>query len=121
MTGDRQWRIRLTSAAEDDFRNILRWTEDHFGKTQARTYANTLTSAIQALTAGPRIPGARERNEIVDGIMSLHVARKGRRGRHLVLFRVGLPGNPPTIDVLRLLHDSMDLPRQFRPEKGYDS
>ena len=119
MTGDRQWRIRLASAAEDDFQNILRWTEERFGAAQARAYADTLTQAIQALAAGPHVAGARERNEIEHGLMALHVARQGRRGRHLVLYRVGLPHDPPVIDVLRLLHDSMDLPRHFSTANSF--
>ena len=121
MTGDRQWRIRLTSAAEDDFRNILRWTRERFGEAQARAYADTLTRAIQALTSGPHVAGARERTEVADGLMALHVARKGRKGRHLVLYRVGSPDDPPVIDVLRLLHDSMDLPRHFPSGDNDDS
>ena len=113
MTGSRQRRIRLASAAEDDFRNILRWTAVRFGEAQARVYADTLTGAIETLAAGPRIARAMERNDIAEGLMALHVARKRRRGRYLVLYRIGSPEVPPTIDVLRLLHDSMDLARHF--------
>ena len=40
--------------------------------------------------------------------MTLHVARVGRRGRHLVLYRIAGASEPSTIDVFRLLHDSMD-------------
>ncbi len=114
MTGDRQWRIRLASAAEDDFRNILRWMAERFGETHACAYADILSRAIQALAAGPRVSGARERHEIADGLMALHVAR---RGRHLVLYRVG----SPVIDALRLLHDSMDMPRQFSSRERDES
>ncbi len=53
--------------------------------------------------------GARQREDIGPGIRTLHVARKGRKGRHLVVFRVASPPNEQVIDVLRLLHDSMDL------------
>ena len=86
-------------------------TSEHFGATQARRYAVTLTEAIEALRDGPRIAGARERNEIENGLMTLHVARGGRKGRHFVLYRIASPSEPPGIDVLRLLHDSMDLAR----------
>jgi len=48
-----------------------------------------------------------------------HVARGGRKGRHIILFRIGSPAKPPTIDVLRLLHDAMDLPHHVKP--GEDS
>ena len=121
MTDDRRWRIRLASTAEEDFRNILRWTEEQFGEAQARAYADTLTRAVQALSFGPNVAGARARNDVADGLMALHVARRGRRGRHLVLYRAGSPSDPPVIDVLRLLHDSMDLPRRMLPLEQNDS
>ncbi len=111
MTGRGRWRVRLAAAAEDDFRNILRWTSEQFGEAQARVYAQTLTRAIEALAAGPQVAGSRKRDGIAEGLMTLHAARGGRKARHLVLYRVGDPADPPTIDVLRLLHDSMDMPR----------
>ena len=43
--------------------------------------------------------------------MTIHVAREGENGRYLVLYRVDPEADTPTIDVLRLLHDLMDLPR----------
>ena len=111
MTGDRRWRVRLTATTESDFRNILRSPAQRFGHAQARVYSETLTRAIQTLTDGPHVPGSRPRDDISDGLMTLHVARAGRRGRHFVLYRIARPSEPPTIDVLRLLHDSMDLAR----------
>ena len=111
MTGGGRWRVRLTATAESDFRNILRWTAERFGHAQARIYSETLTHAIQALTGGPHVAGSRQRDDIAEGLMTLHVARAGRRGRHFVLYRIASPSEPPGIDVLRLLHDSMDLAR----------
>ena len=111
MTPHRRWRIRLTAAAETDFQNILIWTSEHFGERKAHVYADTLTEAIAALTEGPHIAGSRERNDIGERLRVLHVARRGRKGRHFVLYRAESQAEPPAIDVLRLLHDSMDLPR----------
>lgn len=107
------WPVRLSAAAENDYRQILRWTVDHFGAAQALSYAETLSSALQALSAGPAIIGAKERPEIGKHIWTLHVARLGRKGRHFVMFRVGCVEGREVIDVLRLLHDSMDLERHF--------
>ena len=45
--------------------------------------------------------------------MSLHVARMGRKGSHFVVFRVATEN---TIDVLRVLHESMDLTRHLPPD-----
>ncbi|MDE0374021.1 MAG: type II toxin-antitoxin system RelE/ParE family toxin [Rhodospirillales bacterium] len=111
MTHGHGWRIRLTTTAESDLRNILRWTAGQFGHAQAGFYSETLTRAIQALTDGPHIAGSRRRDGIAQGLMTLHVARGGRKGRHFVLYRVSESAEAPTIEVLRLLHDSMDLVR----------
>lgn len=102
------WRVRLTQQAERDLHDISRWTAEHFGARQAKIYAETVTLAIEALKDGPDILGVKLRDEIAPGICALHVARQGRKGRHFVVFRVGAE---QAIDVLRLLHDSMDLTR----------
>jgi toxin ParE1/3/4 len=111
------WKVRLAAAAEADFDLILQWTAERFGKKQADVYAETLLSALDALKEGPAIVGAGTRNEIAKGLFTLHVARRGRKGRHFVLFRVGAPAKPPVIDVLRLLHDAMDLPRHIESDE----
>ena len=110
MAGN-SWTVRLSAAAEADYRQILRWTMENFGSAQARSYAGTLSSALQALNAGPSIIGVKARPEIGDNIHTLHVARNGRKGRHFVMFRVGSIQGGDVIDVLRLLHDAMELER----------
>ena len=102
------WSVRLASRAEKDFFEIVQWSATNFGQQQAAIYAETLSLAIGALAEGPEVLGVRRREEIGNGILSLHVAREGRKGRHFVIFR---DGGANTIDVLRLLHDSMDLVR----------
>ena len=111
--GGNSWTVRLSAAAEADFRQILRWTMENFGSVQARNYADTLSSALKALSAGPAIIGVKERPEIGNDIRTLHVARNGRKGRHFVMFRIGSIEGGDVIDVLRLLHDSMDLERHL--------
>jgi toxin ParE1/3/4 len=101
------WTVHLTATAEADFQTIIAWTLDRFGDRQARLYADVLSSAIVALTSGPATLGARERREIGRGLFTLHVARQGRKGRHFVLFRVRR--NRHRVEILRLLHDAMDL------------
>ena len=106
------WTIRLASRAEQDFFEIVQWTADSFGPQPAVVYAETLSLAIGVLAKGPEIFGTQRRDEIGHGILTLHVARQGRKGRHFVVFRIS---GPTTIDVLRLLHDSMDLARHLPP------
>jgi toxin ParE1/3/4 len=107
------WSVRLTAAAEGDFRQILTWTSARFGEKQARAYGEALSAALRALTAGPTIAGVRARSDIGKGMYTLHVARQGRKGRHFVVFRTGRESSHNVIEVLRLLHDSMDLQRHL--------
>ncbi len=86
-----------------------------FGDAQARTYAETLSAALNDLAAGPTVIGAKKRDDILKGLFTLHVARKGREGRHFVMFRVGRAPDHDVIEVLRLLHDTMDLQRHLPP------
>ena len=113
--GDRPWPVHLAAAAETDFQDILRWTLEQFGEAQARIYAETLSAALESLTAGPNVIGARARNDIARGLFTLHVARHGRKGRHFIMFRVGRDQDRQVIEILRLLHDAMDLPRHLPP------
>jgi len=101
--------IRITLSAQQDILAIRRWTRQHFGSHQARTYARTLTLALQALHDGTHIPGAKRREDLGPVIHVLHVARQGRRGAHFIVFR---QSGKHRIDVLRILHESMDLARQ---------
>lgn len=110
MTSDFLWRIRLSAAAKKDYRDILRWTSERFGPAQAKIYAGILGQAIVDLMQGPDVEGTRKRPDIGKDVRLLHVAKKGRKGRHFVMFRAAKSANPPSIDVLRILHDSMDLP-----------
>ena len=106
------WHSRLTAHAEQDFLEIIRWTQEKFGPSQAEAYRETILTAIQELQEGPDLLGVKRRDEIMSGLMTLHVARHGRRGRHFVMFRVD-PANGNTIEILRLLHDSMDFARHL--------
>ena len=82
-----------------------------FGEVRARSYSESISLAVQALKDGPEIVESKLRDEIELAIRTLHVACLGHKGRHLVIFRVGCDR---TIDVLRLLHDSIDHPKIYR-------
>jgi toxin ParE1/3/4 len=102
------WQVHVTADAVRDFSEIAEYTVANFGERQARIYETTLTSAIDALRSGPNVRGSVARDEILPGVRTLHVARLGRRGRHLLLYRES-PAR--TVEVLRILHDAMDLAR----------
>ena len=103
-----RWRIHFVSDAERDVSAVIEYSAATFGARQAKVYETTLTLAFMALRAGPGLRGSIAHNELGTGIRSLHVARGGRRGRHMIIYRE-LPGR--TIEVLRVLHDAMDLAR----------
>jgi len=104
-----RWSIRVTRSAQQDVVAIRAWMHRRFGARQARTYVHTLALALQALgDEGPDLPGASPRDDLGAGVRVLHVARHGRHGRHFVVFRAG---GKHRIDVLRILHDSMDMAR----------
>lgn len=108
-----RWRIRLGAAAEVDFANILKWTAENFGAQQSRVYRDTLVQAIGELANGPDVVGSKARDEIMQGLRTLHVARRGRRGSHLLMYRVT---TPRMIEIVRILHDRMDFPRHISGE-----
>ena len=106
----RPWRIRLSDQAERDLIAISRWTAENFGHSQAEQYVETILQAIDDLIAGPETLGTKARDELAPGIRTLHTARHGRKARHFVVFRVA---DDQVLEVLRLLHDSMDLARHL--------
>jgi toxin ParE1/3/4 len=101
-----RWRVRLSEPAEHDFLAILDWTAENFGRRQASVYRRTLIAALGALHEGPDVPGSVLRDEIQPGLRSLHVARRGRCGRHFVVYRAAAGA---TVEVIRILHDAMDV------------
>jgi toxin ParE1/3/4 len=108
-----RWRIHLGAEAEKDFIRILKYTKDTFGQRQVEVYRATLLEALAALDAGPDVPGSVAREEIRPNLRTLHVARHGRRGRHFIMYRAD---RDHVIQVVRILHDAMDLARHLPPE-----
>ncbi len=111
---ERRWRVRLGAPAELDFANIVKWTAENFGARQSRIYRDTLVRAIPELADGPCVVGSKARDEILLGLRTLHVARRGRRGSHLLIYRAA---PQRTIEIIRILHDRMDFSvrLQFSP------
>lgn len=106
----RTWSVRLTDQAELDLLDISKWTFENFGARQAEYYAETILMAIEALTDGPETLGTIARVELAPRVRTLHIARHGRHARHFVVFRVA---DDQVLEVLRLLHDSMDMARHL--------
>ena len=107
MTGP--WTVRLVAVSERDYQEVVQRSAQDFGPLQAEVYAETLELAINALREiGPKAIGVKEREEIGPGIFTLHAARHKRKASHFLVFRVQ---EIRTIEILRILHDRMDLAR----------
>jgi len=105
-------RVRFSAEAEKDFARILTDTRDNFGPRQVEIYRATLREAIKRLEFGPEVLSSRALDEVRRGLRVLHIARKGRRGRYLLAFRAD---DGQTIEIIRILHDSMNIERHMPP------
>ena len=113
MTGP--WTVRLVAVSERDYLEVIKRSAQDFGPLQAEVYAETCALALDALRKkGPKAVGVKQREEIGPGIFALHVARLKRKASHFLVFRVL---EIRTIEVLRILHDRMDLARHISQAK----
>lgn len=106
------WTAHLTDQAAQDIENILDWTYEQFGLLQLEVYTDVINDALEVLTQGPQLIDVRQRPELGDHVATLHVARQGSRGRHHLLV-CRIHEQDGVIEVLRILHDSMDLARHL--------
>jgi toxin ParE1/3/4 len=84
---------------------------------QAREYAKVITATLTELAANPFLIGSTERRDIGTNLWSGHIARDGRKGRHFVIYRIPKSKNQKIVDVLRVLHDSMDIVQPRGPSE----
>ncbi|WP_255417400.1 type II toxin-antitoxin system RelE/ParE family toxin [Pseudorhodobacter sp. E13] len=78
-------------------------TDRHWGEAQADRYLDDIERALKGLIANPQMGS--DCSDLLQG------ARKLITGRHLVFYEV----DPDRIFVIRVLHQSMDVPRHLRP------
>lgn len=88
------------------------WTTEKFGPSQAETYIEAILVAIDELTAPISPSRSLVRDEIAKGLRSLHMRKRGRRGRHFGLYSE----TADEVRILRVLHDSMELSRHISRE-----
>lgn len=87
-----------------------------FGNRQASIYREVMLRAIRVLENGPDPVGSKDRGDLLPDLKMLHITRGSLRGRHFILFRVSKT-EAMQIDVLRILHDTMDFARHLPEEK----
>lgn len=98
--------------AEDDLANIATWSAENFGAKQAEAYVDAILDAVDELSSGESAR-SKARDEIAVGIRTLHMAKPGRRGRHLLVYTVA----DDVLTIIRILHDSMEVSRHL-PDLG---
>ncbi len=95
-------KVSVTPQARADLRDISRYTDKKWGRQQRFNYIGNLRDRFLYLAGNPRM--GRIRSEITGSPYSYH------EGRHVIFYRSTAEG----IEILRVLHDSMDFPRHFR-------
>lgn|SRR5690349_2851905 len=93
-------RYRLAPAAEQDIEGIWLYTAKQWSPVKANAYIRDFLSAFSDLAAGERS------GTPVFGDQSYH---RLIVGSHLILYRL----SASRIDIIRILHQSMDLPRHL--------
>ncbi|HEP8841380.1 TPA: type II toxin-antitoxin system RelE/ParE family toxin [Pseudomonas aeruginosa] len=92
-------KYRISHDAQADIVDILRFTHNRFGDAARRRYQALISAALEAVATDPQQVGSISREELGAGLRSIHL-------RHFVFYRVA---TDQVLEVVRVLHDSMDL------------
>jgi toxin ParE1/3/4 len=92
---------KTTPEAENDLIGIYVYGFKSFGEGQAEKYFSEMEGCFQLLSETPLI--CRERTEFTPPVRIHH------HGRHLIIYVI----RDDFILIIRILHDSMDLPRHL--------
>jgi toxin ParE1/3/4 len=102
-------RLFLSDIAKADVREILRDTRVKFGPLQVPKYRALLSEARKRIRENPNLGHHRE--GLPDDWRLFHISQRGRPARHFFLYVLNRAA--ARVDVLRVLHDAMDVPRHW--------
>jgi len=112
--------IELAQAAIADIDAILDWSVEQFGNDGMHRYRLLIGAALTKLSQDPKPVGSKSAEDILPGLFRYHIRhsrmaiepamKRVKRPRHFIIYRF----NDECIEVVRLLHDSMDLERHLR-------
>jgi toxin ParE1/3/4 len=116
--------VVLSTSADQDFAEIVLWSEDHFGPRPSLRYQSLILAAFADLAADPDRLGSIDRSKIMPGCRTYHLIHSRRRiplprvenPRYFVVFRV----QGRRLEVGRLLHDNMNVDEKIATE-GFGS
>jgi toxin ParE1/3/4 len=95
-------RYRITKKAAIDLANIWSYTVDNWSETQADSYYRMLLDNCQDI-CDRKAPGRQ-----YDGIYADLLGHKA--GKHIIFYQ---EINPGVVDIIRILHERMDLKRRI--------
>lgn len=111
------YRLKLAAQAEQDIEDLLSHTSEAFGVAARERYEALITRGMLDIAENPLRPESLDRSDLRAGIRSLHLMRSRHRAlgrvkkpRHVLFYR--LQGQR-TIEIVRVLHDSMDFVRHL--------
>jgi toxin ParE1/3/4 len=106
-------RLVIAPLALREARDALQRSRNVFGSRAARAYEALIRRAYKLLCADPRRAGVQRREDLPRAPRVFHLRHARTRGaapkqpRHFIVFTY----DDTTLTVLRVLHDSMDIPR----------
>lgn len=100
--------LRIADAAQADLRDIKQYTEQTWGAAKARRYLDEFRARFTLLRQRSRL--GRPREELGTGLRSLP------SGAHVIFYK----DMDDHIEVVRILHASMDVRRHFKARPRRD-
>jgi len=107
-------KYRISAEARQDLADILVYSAQQFGPAARKRYQSLLVSSFNLIAAEPYGPVSRARDELHEGLRSLHLAHAQKetpsdqrvgQPRHVVFYRIGADD---AIEIVRLLHEVME-------------
>lgn len=109
------YRLYLAPAARADIIDTLEWSTQSFGVKVREGYEALIVAALELIREDPVVLGSRERDDLVNGLRTLHL-RACRNELSPAVKRIGSPRHfvvyrqvDAVVQVVRLLHESMDV------------
>ncbi len=96
--------FRVTPRAQDDLRNIGRYTEKHWGRRQRNIYLKAIEKRFSWLAENPRL--GKHRADVYEGYYSYP------QGQHVIFYLISESG----IDIIGIPHKEMDIITYFLPD-----
>lgn len=96
--------VRVLPEARAEIRDVLRYTRDEFGARKLQEYRELVRDALRTIAENPH--AGRAQPDVHPDLRTYHIAQRGKRARHFVLYRVARDG---VVEIGGLLHDAMLL------------